>query len=182
MYWGITVGSDILCKHQHLLLITVLLLQLIYPTSSCQWNINYCNTAKMNPCFFFIPLLWHFLMLLLTAWMISIRLITKPTYVQCSTVLSSQSCIWSPRARHSWSAQKHRLGAGRRQSSHRRSSARHTGSGRSTAAQFCRLSACPWTTPLPQWGDAEWWSCWSDAPGCLQKSMNVITVSVMIEC
>lgn len=109
----------------------------------------------------------------------SLGLISKPTYVQCNIVPSSQSCIWSPRARRRWSAQKHHLLAGRRQSSRRRSSARHTGSGRSNAAQFCQMSGCPWTTLLQQWGDAEWWSCWSDALGCLKKSMNVFIIDVL---
>lgn len=125
-----------------------------------------------------MPHLWHVFMLLHTAKTTSVGLISKPTYVQCSIAPSSQSCIWSPHARRRWSAQRHRLGAGRRQSSRRRSSAHRTGSGRSNAAQFCRRSACPWTTLLPQQGDVEWWSYWSDALGCLQKSMDVIIVSV----
>lgn len=121
-----------------------------------------------------MPYLWSVFMFLHTALTRRAGLIRKPTYAQCSTAPSSQSCIWSPLARHRWSVRKRRLGAGRRQSSRRHSSAHRTGSGRSNAVQFCQLSAGPWTTHLPQQGGAEWWSCWSDARGCLQKWLSVV--------
>lgn len=111
----------------------------------------------------------------------SVVSLRKPTttYVLCSTVPSSQRCIWSRLARHRWSVQRHRLWGGRRQSNLRRSSAHHTGSGKSIAALSCQTSACLWTILLPQLGDAEWWSCWSDALGCLEESTTRLFVILL---